>query len=161
MPRKMTAIRAIDRFIEYNKRPFKVADVANDTGFHPNTVRNLMPQFVEEGRVKILLKEKDGNIYVRCTASRDIASCIQYDWRPKLHILRQIYQLVEQYRHSEMVVKHSTMSRETTYRYLKILRAERCVVKDPVTHTLNTVQFKPVVRWFSEYKPKGNAYNLR
>ena len=154
MPRKMTAKRAIDRFVEYNKRPFKVADVANDTGLHPKTVRNLMPQFVEEGRVRVLLKGKDGNIYIRCAASCEIASCIQYDWRPKLHILRHIYQLVEQHRHSEKVVEHSTVSRETVYRYLRVLRAEGYVTKNPVTRTLSTVQFKPIVRWYSEYKLK-------
>ena len=151
MPRKMTAKRAVDRFIEYNKRPFKVADVANDTGLHPKTVRNLMPQLVREGRIKLLLKEKDGNIYIRCAASCEIASCIQYDWRPKLHILRQIYKLVEKHHHSELVVKQSTVSRETVYRYLRVLRAEGCVTRNPVTRTLSTVQFKPVIRWFSEY----------
>ncbi len=55
------AKRIIDRFIEYHRRPFRVADVANDTGLHPKTVRNLMPQFVEEERNKASLyrvKEK-------------------------------------------------------------------------------------------------------
>lgn len=122
MRRNVTAKRAIDRFIEYQRRPFNVKDVANDTGIHPKTVRNLLPQLVREGRIKFLLKEKDGNIYVKRTMNRSTG--IQYDWRPKPHILRQIYQLVEEHHHSELVVKHSTMSRETMYRYLRVLRAE-------------------------------------
>ncbi len=146
------AKRVIDRFVEYHKRPFTVKDVANDTGLHTKTVRNLLPQLVREGRIKLLLKEKDGNIYSRIVSLNDRASRPQFDWRPKLRILRQVYRLVERHGYSEKVARRSHLSRETVFRYLRILRAEGCIVKDPATGMNRAVKFNPVVRWYSEYE---------
>ena len=143
------AKRVIDRFVEYHKRPFTVKDVANDTGLHPKTVRNLLPQLVKEERIRVMLREPNGIIYGKNSIIQSTG--IKYDWRPKLHILRHIYQLVEQYHHSEMVVKQSTVSRETVYRYLRVLRAEGCIVKDQRTKEIRPVEFNPAIRWFSEY----------
>ncbi len=74
------ARRVIDRFVEYHKRPFTVKDVANDTGLHPKTVRNLLPQLVQAGRIRVLMREQAGNIYGKPVAIGKQRSAIRLYW---------------------------------------------------------------------------------
>lgn len=150
MLRNVTARRAIDRFIEYNRRPFKAADVANDTGIHPKTVRNLLPQFVREGLIRVMLREQDGNIYGKVPKlKRTTRSGQQYDWVPREKKLRHFYELAGEHRLLADIKKNTPYSVETTYRYLRILVADGCLEK--YCDIIKQVEFKPRFLCWSEY----------
>ena len=141
------AKRVIDRFVEYHKRPFTLKDVANDTGLHAKTVRNLLPQLVREGRIRVMLREPSGIIYGKNSIYQSTG--IQYDWRPDMDKLKMLYDNVKGFDNAKQLARVLGWSHETTARYLKILIVEGCVAKSPETSTYRQNQFDPTIRWFS------------
>ena len=156
MHRRIPAKRVIDRFIEYHRRPFRVVDVANDTGIHPKTVRNLMPKFVAEERVKVLLKEKDGTIYIKTqpTHQTDNYSGKQYDWKPKIEKLKAVYEAINGCVYAADLARKLRWSKESAARYFRILRIEGCIQWSKADRCYKQAEFNPEIRWYSEYIEK-------
>ncbi len=144
------AKRVIDRFVEYHKRPFTVKDVANDTGIHPKTVRNLLPQFVREGRIRVMLREPGGNIFGKVPVAQNTPTGKRSDWTPRMDKLQHFYDLVAKHPHIDDIRKHTPYSQETVYRYLRILVIDGCISKYCGIYTQK--EFKPTFRPWSAYK---------
>lgn len=148
MRSKIPAGRIIHRFIEYHRGPFTVSDIVRDTGLFRKTVQNLIPDFVRDGRLKLLSRERQGNIYVKALpADKDVTE--QYDWRPDRAKLRWIYDLVGMHIRLQDIQKNSGFSNETIYRYLRILVADGCVEKFGSYY--RQVTFKPTLRAYHHY----------
>ncbi len=146
------ARRIIDRFVEYHKRPFTVKDVANDTGLHPKTVRNLLPQLVQAGRIRVLMREQSGNIYGKPVAIGKQRSGKQYDWLPRKSKLKEVYDLVGKHTHIDEILRHANMCQETIYRYIRVLVMDGCIEK--WGNLYKPLEFKPTLRPYSYYKGK-------
>lgn len=151
MRRSIPARRTIDRFIEYNRRPFTVKDIVNDTGIHPKTVSNLLPQFVRNGRIRVLLRDKNGTIYGKVPKIDGSSSGKQYDWKPNEETLKKAYDLVGRNGNTKVVARNLGLSHETTCRYLRILRLEGCITRKSTRYNYEQVRYAPTIRWFSEY----------
>ena len=117
----------IRNFIEYNRRPFNARDIVKDTGIKHKTVRNILPQLVQQGHIKVILREKQGNIYVKALPDEDGISGKQYDWKPSRAKLRAVFDSIPEYPTAKLISEATGYSRETTFRLLRILRIEGCV----------------------------------
>jgi|GEM_PF-2126247 len=140
----------IDRFVEYHRRPFTVKDVANDTGLHTKTVRNLLPQLVREGRIRVMLREPSGTIYGKVPVTQNMPTGKRSDWTPRMDKLQHFYDLVAKHPHIDDIRKHTPYSQETVYRYLRILVIDGCLKK--LHEIYKQVEFKPTYRPWSAYK---------
>ncbi|MCD4829529.1 MAG: hypothetical protein K8R90_08910 [Candidatus Cloacimonetes bacterium] len=149
MQRNIPAKRVIRNFVEYNRRPFNARDIVKDTGIKHKTVRNILPQLVQEGHIKVILREKQGNIYIKPPPDEDDSRGKRYDWKPKLAKLKLFYHLVGEYLHLDDIKKHTGYSQETVYRYLRILVADGCVAK--FGNFFKQIEFHPTMRPYSRY----------
>ncbi|MCD4828203.1 MAG: hypothetical protein K8R90_02070 [Candidatus Cloacimonetes bacterium] len=155
MQRNIPAKRVIRNFIEYNRRPFNARDIVRDTGIKHKTVRNILPQLVQEGHIKVILREKRGNIYIKPPPDEEAPTVKQHDWKPKIEKLRLIYDLIQDYPCSDEIQAQSGFSRETIYRYLRILVADDCIGSQGCCY--KQISFQPKLKPYSHY----TGYSLK
>jgi len=83
----MTGMKAMRDYILYTNRPFTSTQIASETGICCQTVKKYMQEFVTEGFVRKIGKDKGRNVYVY---NKHLSSPKEYKVNQKHYTLESV-----------------------------------------------------------------------